>query len=475
MKARVLAIAGLLAATTAAGAELGGRVELYSGGKALRAAEAVDAVVYFRPRVAAARPPAPVTATMTTRRKQFVPRVLAVTAGSEVRFPNEDPILHNVFSTSPDNSFDAGQYHTGPGVSHRFDHVGLVQGFARRARNGEGWRGQGGGVEVLGAGACGRLRLFRRQQALHGAGHRACEANADDAHHDVEGQVEQHHQGGGFGHVGAHMLQPQAGKRRHDEHANDLEEQIAQRHLACLHVGLHGGHHGEHAAAQVGAQHQPQRHIGRNTARTRQRRSEQHGGKAGVRHDGQNGAGKNLQQQIAGERAQQRAHGGRLGEHRGRFGDEAQRQQHQPQADQHAAHAAHGGVLARDEQHHAHKDEQGRQPRQVHGEHHGHHAGAHVGAQHHGQRCRQAHQALAHKRRHDERGGCAGLHHGRHANTGKHCGEAAADAVRNQLAQVGAEHAQDAGAHQVGAPDQQRHGCQEIEEMLHENRCFFFL
>jgi len=47
--------------------------------------------------------------------------------------------------------------------------------------------------------------------------------------------------------------------------------------------------------------------------------------------------------------------------------------------------------------------------------------------------------------------------------------------VRNQLAQVGAEHAQDAGAHQVGAPDQQRHGCQEIEEMLHENRCFFFL
>ena len=127
MKARVLAIVGLLAATTAAGAELGGRIELYSGGRPLRPAEAVDAVVYFRPRVAAATPPAPVTATMTTRRKQFVPRVLAVTAGSEVRFPNEDPILHNVFSTSPDNSFDAGQYHTGPGVSHRFDHVGLVK------------------------------------------------------------------------------------------------------------------------------------------------------------------------------------------------------------------------------------------------------------------------------------------------------------------------------------------------------------
>jgi hypothetical protein len=34
--------------------------------------------------------------------------------------------------------------------------------------------------------------------------------------------------------------------------------------------------------------------------------------------------------------------------------------------------------------------------------HHGHHAGAHVGAQHHGQRGRQAHQALADERRNDE-------------------------------------------------------------------------
>ena len=127
MKRWGLAIVALLAATPAAGADLGGRIALYSGGQPLRAAEAVDALVYFRPRAPAALPPAPVSATMTTRRKQFVPRVLAVTAGSTVRFPNEDPILHNVFSTSPDNSFDAGQYHTGPGVSHTFAHAGLVK------------------------------------------------------------------------------------------------------------------------------------------------------------------------------------------------------------------------------------------------------------------------------------------------------------------------------------------------------------
>jgi len=127
MKGMGLAIVALLAAGSAAGADLGGQVELYSGGRALRAAEAVDAMVYFRPRSVQAASPAPVNATMITRRKQFVPRVLAVTVGSTVRFPNEDPILHNVFSTSTDNSFDAGQYHTGPGVAHTFDHAGLVK------------------------------------------------------------------------------------------------------------------------------------------------------------------------------------------------------------------------------------------------------------------------------------------------------------------------------------------------------------
>lgn len=64
---------------------------------------------------------------MLTRRKQFQPRLLAITAGSSVRFPNEDPILHNVFSTSPDNAFDAGLYATGPGVVHTFRSPGLVK------------------------------------------------------------------------------------------------------------------------------------------------------------------------------------------------------------------------------------------------------------------------------------------------------------------------------------------------------------
>jgi len=42
--------------------------------------------------------------------KQFRPRVAVVQAGTSVLFPNYDKIYHNVFSTSPHNSFDLGSY-----------------------------------------------------------------------------------------------------------------------------------------------------------------------------------------------------------------------------------------------------------------------------------------------------------------------------------------------------------------------------
>jgi plastocyanin len=42
--------------------------------------------------------------------KQFRPRVAVVQAGTSVSFPNYDTIYHNVFSTSPRNSFDLGSH-----------------------------------------------------------------------------------------------------------------------------------------------------------------------------------------------------------------------------------------------------------------------------------------------------------------------------------------------------------------------------
>jgi hypothetical protein len=50
-----------------------------------------------------------------------------VPAGSTVRFPNQDVIVHNVFSVSPGNRFDLGRYGEGEGRSTRLDRPGLVR------------------------------------------------------------------------------------------------------------------------------------------------------------------------------------------------------------------------------------------------------------------------------------------------------------------------------------------------------------
>ena len=53
------------------------------------------------------------SASIEQRDRQFAPRMLAVSAGSTVSFPNFDPIFHNVFSTSHARSFDLGIYKNG--------------------------------------------------------------------------------------------------------------------------------------------------------------------------------------------------------------------------------------------------------------------------------------------------------------------------------------------------------------------------
>ncbi|TMQ71034.1 MAG: hypothetical protein E6K80_06715 [Candidatus Eisenbacteria bacterium] len=64
---------------------------------------------------------------MAQKDQAFVPRVLAVTAGAAVDFPNLDPIFHNVFSVSPVKRFDLGKYPRGHSRRLTFGKVGLVQ------------------------------------------------------------------------------------------------------------------------------------------------------------------------------------------------------------------------------------------------------------------------------------------------------------------------------------------------------------
>lgn len=65
-----------------------------------------------------------VTAIIKQKERQFVPRVLVVAQGTDVKFPNEDNIKHNVFTNSPNIVFDLGEYAKNEGKSRTFDKTG---------------------------------------------------------------------------------------------------------------------------------------------------------------------------------------------------------------------------------------------------------------------------------------------------------------------------------------------------------------
>ena len=139
----LLAAAVLGAAGPALAAELRGRVELVNeDGKLTPGVH--QAVVYFTPGVATPGVATPSVASpggsrpggpdaepfeIVTVRKDFQPQVLPVPLGVTVAFPNEDPILHNVFSVSGRNRFDLGLYRGGESKSTTFEAPGVVQVF----------------------------------------------------------------------------------------------------------------------------------------------------------------------------------------------------------------------------------------------------------------------------------------------------------------------------------------------------------
>jgi plastocyanin len=59
--------------------------------------------------------------------EEFVPHVVAVTAGSTVDFPNDDPIFHNVFSLSRAATFDLGRYPRNTSKARTFAKPGIVK------------------------------------------------------------------------------------------------------------------------------------------------------------------------------------------------------------------------------------------------------------------------------------------------------------------------------------------------------------
>ena len=75
----------------------------------------------------APRPPR--HAVLDQRNLSFFPTVLAISTGSTVRFPNNDRVLHNVFSFRDGKKFDLGLYPVGQVRDVRFDHAGVSRLF----------------------------------------------------------------------------------------------------------------------------------------------------------------------------------------------------------------------------------------------------------------------------------------------------------------------------------------------------------
>jgi plastocyanin len=124
-RARKQAVAILCLTLPLAAATVNGRVEL----KDTRTkANSSGIVISLMP---AEKLPALSTAHATIRQKgkTFLPHILAITAGTVVDFPNDDPIFHNAFSNYNGQIFDLSLYPPGSSRSVRFTRPGVVRVF----------------------------------------------------------------------------------------------------------------------------------------------------------------------------------------------------------------------------------------------------------------------------------------------------------------------------------------------------------
>ncbi len=104
---------------------LKGHIDLVVGpDQTVGASEVADTVVYFMPAVPVH--PKPAQFQIYTRNKSFDPSSIVIPVGSIVTFPNQDQIIHNVFSASVGEEFDLGLYGEGGTASHTFKKAGLA-------------------------------------------------------------------------------------------------------------------------------------------------------------------------------------------------------------------------------------------------------------------------------------------------------------------------------------------------------------
>ncbi len=101
---------------------LSGHVDITAGAGA---GDIGQAVVYFVPDAGAPKP-RPGDYRIYTHLRAFDPPSLVIPLGSRIIFPNQDDILHNVFSATPGSEFDLGTYAEDERASYTFKKAGVV-------------------------------------------------------------------------------------------------------------------------------------------------------------------------------------------------------------------------------------------------------------------------------------------------------------------------------------------------------------
>jgi plastocyanin len=84
-----------------------------------------DVIVWLTPtRSSGPVAPGPVVR-LVQENKRFIPHVIAVTAGTQIEFPNQDPFFHDVFSIYHGKPFDLGLYESGSARKIKFSQPGV--------------------------------------------------------------------------------------------------------------------------------------------------------------------------------------------------------------------------------------------------------------------------------------------------------------------------------------------------------------
>lgn len=129
-RTRLAALALLLASVPAASLQQGtvsGQLTLLERAGGARK-DLATAVIYLQPLDApddGDRGAVPTEATIAMRGREFLPHTAIVRRGGAVKFPNQDPFSHNVFSNTDPVSFDLGLYRRGSTRDATFGEAGV--------------------------------------------------------------------------------------------------------------------------------------------------------------------------------------------------------------------------------------------------------------------------------------------------------------------------------------------------------------